>query len=251
MSAIKATFACFIVFACFALSMTATTANAVAIEYTDSGWFTDTGFSTSNSFSSYVAGNWLANIGLVNTRNFFVFDLADVGTVTSATLRLSPAQVGWGGTYKIWEVDSTIPDLRQAPPQFPAPPLDPFPKPLVYADLGSGVSYGSIDLTPTAIVPGAFIDIELTALALASINAKDGCDSTGQSIDCLWAIGGSYDPNPVAPGFEFLQFAFGSSGGPNAPLRQLITPSPVPEPGSLALLGLGLAGLGFTRRKQR
>jgi hypothetical protein len=234
MSAIKATFACFIVFACLALSMAATTANAVAISYTDSGWWDSTGFSTDLSFSNYVAGTWQCNPPYcdparpVLTRNFFVFDLDGVGTVTSATLRLS-TEASWAGTYSIWDVDTAIPTLR-------APGLG---NTAVFDDLGSGVSYGSIALTPTAIVDGVIIEIELTAAALASINAKDGCDPA-PSVDCLWAIGGSFDP--VIPGL----FAFGNSG---LGVRELVYSTSVPEPTTALLLACGLVALGVRRRR--
>lgn len=46
---------------------------------------------------------------------------------------------------------------------------------------------------------------------------------------------------PAGFGIDNLRFGFGD---------QITPPTEVPEPGSLALLGLGLAGLGFSRRKR-
>jgi hypothetical protein len=227
-----------IAFTCLALSMAATAANADTISYTDSGWWDDTGFSTDASFSNYVAGTWTCTPEYdcdpareVLTRNFFVFDLAGVGIIDSATLRLSTA-TSVGGPYEIWDVLSTIPELRA-----PGDGTDPS----VYNDLGMGESYGSY-IVPTTPLPGDIIEILLTQAAIDSINAKDGCISTPGSVDCLWAIGGSFDP---------ATFVFGNSGSPanGGGVRELVT-SVVPVPAAAWLFGSALLGLVALKRKK-
>ena len=223
------------------------------VSYTDSGWWDSTGYSTDLSFSNYIAGTWACTPTYgcdptrnVLTRNFFVFDLTELkgdDPVTSATLRINASNVKVGGTYSLWDVDSTMPELRR--PLEVDPDTNEFIlRQFVYDDLGTGNSYGSTALTTSD--SWTIVDIELNVAALASINAKDGCNSQGESVDCLWALGGNLDHDNVD------EFAFGLSGGG---VRQLIYSTEsipaVPVPAAVWLFGTALIGLiGFGKRRK-
>jgi hypothetical protein len=235
-----------LLFTCLVFSIAATTANAGAITATDSGYWDNTGFSGTASFSQYIAGDWTCNPPYcgtptdVTTRNFFVFDLANVGTITSATLRISSGSVFLNSTYSLYDVDTLIPDLR-------ATSLDGGLQPGIYDDLGTGDSYGSTGLTAISKDNEYIVEISLTMAALDSINAFNGCDPllnpdrNPDSFDCYWALGGTY---------ELFGFAFGFSGDGVRELVYTTAPTPTPVPATLALFGLGLAGLGWSRRKK-
>jgi hypothetical protein len=85
----------------------------------------------------------------------------------------------------------------------------------VFAGLGSGT---------------AAITLNLNALSCANLSAGTACSMTGVALD---------PPNPA--GFATFGGTFGSGGGS--------TGGQTPEPGTLLLLGSGLTGIGFLRRK--
>ena len=83
----------------------------------------------------------------------------------------------------------------------------------------SGIGNGSASIT-----------LNLNRLTCANLSAGTACSMTGVALD---------PPNPA--GFAAFGATFGAptGGGTN----------PTPEPGTLLLLGSGLAGMGFIRRK--
>ncbi len=193
-------------------------ATPMTINHNDSGWYRNNG-SHASSNPNYIAGSYNGN----SYRNWFTFDLSGVTqNIVSATLRLNAGSVSRSGIYSTYDVSTGIGALVAGGSG----------KTGIYNDLGTGNAFGSKSIRYNDDYN--IIDIVLSGAAIASLNTANS----------VWAIGGTFASSGYAFGYTHR----------GSPLRQLILDvqpvTAVPEPGMMALIGLGFVGMfGFNRRR--
>jgi len=96
----------------------------------------------------------------------------------------------------------------------------------------------------------AFVGLYLGDTWASPTWETDGVCADGLlGIGCTQTEGRHFSKTLAAGSYAIVMLAYQNDNGPAGLLYSGSTAA-VPEPGSLALLGLGLAGLGYSRRKQ-
>lgn len=198
----------------FALLLIVSTAQAsatlITLDAINSGWYTAT-FANGNS------GNINTTIA-TQRHNWLGFDLSGVTeTIVSATLEVASHSSNDFTPVFTWsEITSAYASLGTT-------------SLAIFNDLADGPVFAQG--THTAGIINSF---DLNAAGIASLNI-----STSN-----WAIGGSR----IGGGINAFGYTSGVGSGDH--IKLVLVTRAVPEPFTFALFGLGLAGIGFARRKK-
>ena len=215
-----------------AFSIAGWTQSANAVVFTqnhiDRGWWngvdtSNNGAGFNNTFTGQFSGPFQ---GSDRFRSYFVFHQSGViGNVVSAILSLereSHTSSDPSETLNAYDVSTSINTLRTSASNAST-----------FANLGTGMIYGSFMASAGTV--GTQILVNLSAAAIADTNANlGGLFAIGLSSQTIGNVGAN----------DGVRFSIGAE---NRTHQLLLTD---PEPGMLAIFGLGLAGLGFAWRKK-
>lgn len=180
------------------------------------GWWSSTS-QNSNANDNHFTGLFEAEV----FNSFYSFNLTGLsGTATSATLRVHRG--GQSGLVNLgfWDVGTAASTVNNNVGVNSS----------IFADLGTGNSYGSYSVANGS--DNDYLSFNLNAQALLDIASAGG----------FFTIGAAVGQN---------EFIFSFTGRDVTFLDVTTSLSTVPEPGSLVLIGLGLAGLALARRRKQ
>jgi hypothetical protein len=226
------------------LSAAAAGAAVIVLDADARGRYNETGSSNgADSANNYIAGDCRGPVckgTSADLRNWFRFDQSSVsGSVIAATLLLDVPDaltgpgLGYASTSDASETYTLFDVSAASAAGLGTDSL------AIWTDLGTGTSFGSH--VATSADNGTTVSIVLNADALAAINASLGSD---------FVLGGAITTLNAVADDEYL-FGYTFSPPPYHTRLLLTTTQSVPEPAALALFGIALAGLGFSRPARR